>query len=273
MPKVIVLTSTFLRHQYVVNQLARRLDVTGVWQEEKSFDPFTNAVTTEDERVVQAHFDGRDASEEAWFGTDATLDVGGAPVVRVTPGACSDPVEVAAMRALEPDVALVFGTGILKQPFIDAFSGRIINLHLGLSPYYRGAGTNFWPLVNREPEYVGATIHYLDAGIDTGPIIAHVRPGVLPEDGPHDIGNRAIVAAADCLADAALAHVAGRVRAVPQTGGGRLYQRKDFTAAAVLTLQRNFVSGMVPEYLADKSRRDARIALIGLPADTSSPTA
>ena len=265
MPKVIVLTSTFLRHQYVVNQLARRLDVTGVWQEEKSFDPFTNAVTTEDERVVQAHFDARDASEEAWFSADATLDVGGAPVVRVVPGACSDPAEVAAMRALQPDVALVFGTGILRQPFIDTFAGRIINLHLGLSPYYRGAGTNFWPLVNREPEYVGATIHYLDAGIDTGPIIAHVRPGVLPDDGPHDIGNRAIVAAAACLADATLAHVAGRVRAVPQTGGGRLYQRKDFTAGAVLALRGNFASGMVPEYLADQARRDARVALVHLP--------
>ena len=264
LPKVIVLTSTFLRHQYVVNQLARRLDVVGVWQEEKSFQPLKYASTTEDERVVQAHFDARDASEEAWFVADATLHVGGARVVRVPPGACSDPTEVAAMRALEPDVALVFGTGILRQPFIEAFAGRIINLHLGLSPYYRGAGTNFWPLVNREPEYVGATIHYLDAGIDTGPIIAHVRPGVLPEDGPHEFGNRAIVAAVACLADATLAHVAGRVRAVPQTGGGRLYQRKDFTAAAVLALQRNFASGMVPEYLADKARRDRQVALLSL---------
>ena len=169
------------------------------------------------------------------------------------------------MRALQPDVALVFGTGILRQPFIDAFAGRIINLHLGLSPYYRGAGTNFWPLVNREPEYVGATIHYLDAGIDTGPIIAHVRPEILPADGPHEIGNRAIVATADCLADATLAHVAGRVRGFPQTGRGRLYQRKDFTAGAVLALRGNFASGMVPEYLADQARRDARVALVHLP--------
>ena len=80
------------------------------------------------------------------------------------------------MAAARPDVVLVFGTGILREPLLSAFDGRIINIHLGLSPYYRGAGTNFWPLVNREPEYVGATIHYLDAGIDTGPIISHARP-------------------------------------------------------------------------------------------------
>ena len=114
----------------------------------------------------------------------------------VSAGACNDPAEVALMAALGPDVVLVFGTGILREPLLSAFDGRIINIHLGLSPYYRGAGTNFWPLVNREPEYVGATIHYLDAGIDTGPILAHARPTIARGDGPHDIGNKTIVAAA-----------------------------------------------------------------------------
>ena len=50
------------------------------------------------------------------------------------------------MQQAAPDVVLVFGTGLLKAPLIGAFPGRIINIHLGLSPYYRGAGTNFWPL-------------------------------------------------------------------------------------------------------------------------------
>ena len=64
------------------------------------------------------------------------------------------------MKACTPDVVLVCGTGILREELINLFPGHIINIHLGLSPYYRGAGTNFWPLVNREPEYLGATIHY-----------------------------------------------------------------------------------------------------------------
>ena len=61
MPRVVVLTSTFLRHRFVVNRLADRLTVVGVWQEEKSFQPLTHAVTGNDERVIQAHFDARDA--------------------------------------------------------------------------------------------------------------------------------------------------------------------------------------------------------------------
>ena len=113
---------------------------------------------------------------------------------------------------------LVFGTGLLKRPLLDAFAGRLLNIHLGLSPYYRGAGTNFWPLVNREPEFCGATIHFLDEGVDTGPIIAHVRPAIRSGDGPHDIGNRTIVAAADTLAEAAAAHAASPLIGVPQAG-------------------------------------------------------
>ena len=169
------------------------------------------------------------------------------------------------MAALAPEVVLVFGTGILREPLLTTFAGRIINIHLGLSPYYRGSGTNFWPLVDRAPEYVGATIHYLDAGIDTGPIIAHARPDLAADDGPHDLGNKTIVAAAPLLAQAAEAHVERRVNAVPQAGGGRLRQRKDFSAAAVRQLYRNFETGMIAEYLADRARRDAALSLVTLP--------
>ena len=179
-------------------------------------------------------------------------------------GACNDPDEIGRMEALQPDVVFVFGTGILREQVLSAFPGRIINVHLGLSPYYRGSGTNFWPLVNREPEYVGATIHYLDAGIDTGPIIAHARPAIAVEDGPHDLGNKTIVAAMKLLADAAEAHVHGRVNPVPQRGGGRFYQRKDFNADAVRRLYRHFDTGMIDEYLADRSRRDAALTLVEL---------
>lgn len=264
--RALILTSTFRRHQFLVHRLGERVDVVGVWQEEKSFVPLRYAESDQDERVIAAHFAARDESESAWFAADEALRVAPHAVAfRVPPGGCNAPEAVDAMQALAPEVVLVFGTGILKRGLIDAFPGRIINLHLGLSPYYRGAGTNFWPLVNGEPEYVGATIHYLDEGIDTGAILAHVRPQVLPHDGPHDLGNRTIVAAADRLADAAHAHMGGRVRPVAQARDGRFYQRKDFSAAAVQQLYRNFEAGMIRDYLDSKADRDARLRLVDLP--------
>lgn len=263
--RAILLTSTFRRHVFVANTAAAGCDLVGVWQEEKSFRPERYARNAEDEAVIQRHFAERDASEAYYFAAADQVRLGRGAVHRVLPpGACNDPAEVALMTASRPDVVLVFGTGILREPLLSAFEGRIINIHLGLSPYYRGAGTNFWPLVNREPEYVGATIHYLDAGIDTGPILAHARPHIERGDGPHAVGNKTIAAAAQMLLRAAAAHIAGVARGVPQWEGGRLYQRKNFSADAVRTLYRNFETDMMDEYLAARASRDAALRLIEL---------
>ena len=261
--RAILLTSTFRRHVFVANTIAERCDLVGVWQEEKSFQPERYAETADDEAVIQRHFADRDESEAIYFAAHDTVRLGSKGANRVVPaGGCNDSAEIALMVAARPDVVFVFGTGILRQELLSAFDGRIINIHLGLSPYYRGAGTNFWPLVNREPEYVGATIHYLDAGIDTGPMLAHARPSILHGDGPHDIGNKTIVAAADALLRAAAAHLAGTARPVSQWPGGRLYQRKNFSANAVRTLYKNFETGMIDEYLAARASRDAALRLI-----------
>lgn len=261
--RAILLTSTFRRHSCVANTVSGGCDLVGVWQEEKSFRPERYARDAADEDVIQRHFAWRDASEARYFAADSAVRLDrGAAHRTIAAGGCNEPAEVALMAAARPDVVLVFGTGILREPLLSAFEGRILNIHLGLSPYYRGAGTNFWPLVNREPEYVGATIHYIDAGIDTGPILSHARPIIEPGDGPHDLGNKTIVAAAQALLRAAAAHVSGVARAVPQWSGGRLYQRKDFSADAVRTLYRNFETAMIAEYLAARASRDAALQLI-----------
>lgn len=265
--RVIVLTSTFTRHHFVANRLASRLPVVGVWQEAKSFKPEQYGKTADDRTVIDRHFAARDASEATRFkGFEALMLDSCVVQRRVSAGGLNEESEVRRMADLKPDVAVVFGTGILKGPILQLLDGRLLNIHLGLSPYYRGSGTNFWPLVNREPEFVGATIHYLDAGIDTGPIVAHVRPQIRSGDDPHDIGNEAIKAAADKMVDAVQAHRAGTIKSHPQVSRGRLYQRKDFSADAVRCLYEQFRTGIISEYLEHKVERDARLDLVSLEA-------
>ena len=180
--RAIVLTSTMRRHVSWPTRWRTGWTSWRVWQERKSFEPLRYAANPDDEAVITRHFDARQASEDAFFGAHDT--VRRAPSFVVEPGGCNHPDAIEAMRALAPDVVLVFGTGLLKPALLDRFPGRAVNIHLGLSPYYRGAGTNFWPLVNGEPEYCGATIHMLDDGVDTGPVIAHVRPEIAAERRP-----------------------------------------------------------------------------------------
>ena len=97
------------------------------------------------------------------------------------------------LEKINPDLILVYGTSIIKGEIISRFNGRILNVHLGLSPYYRGSGTNYFPFVNNEPEYCGATYMFLDAGIDTGQIIHQTRPLLFPTDSFHQLSNRFLI--------------------------------------------------------------------------------
>jgi folate-dependent phosphoribosylglycinamide formyltransferase PurN len=81
---------------------------------------------------------------------------------------------IAALAAsLKPDLVIVSGTDLLKQPLIDAISatGRILNLHTGISPFIKGGPncTN-WCLAIEQPELIGNTMMWIDAGIDSGNI-------------------------------------------------------------------------------------------------------
>src|SRR2546423_6660474 len=94
----------------------------------------------------------------------------------------NDPEVVALADRLQPDVIAVFGTSLIKGPLLRRGRLGLLNLHGGLSPEYRGADCTFWTLYNGEPEKVGCTLHFINAGIDTGRLIAHVRPPVTEGD-------------------------------------------------------------------------------------------
>ena len=58
---------------------------------------------------------------------------------------------------------------ILKQNVIEGFGCPILNLHIAYLPYNRGAHPNFWAFYDNTP--TGVTIHLIDGGVDTGPIV------------------------------------------------------------------------------------------------------
>ena len=58
---------------------------------------------------------------------------------------------------------------IIRNAEIEWFQGRLINLHISLLPYGRGADPNIWSYLENTPN--GVTIHRIDSGIDTGPVL------------------------------------------------------------------------------------------------------
>ena len=85
------------------------------------------------------------------------------------------------LKALDPDIGIsAFFGAILKPSLLEIFPKRCINLHSAMLPYNRGWHTNVWPIIDRTP--AGATIHYIDSGIDTGDVIAQRHVAVEATD-------------------------------------------------------------------------------------------
>ncbi|MTJ00715.1 MAG: hypothetical protein FH752_19095 [Marinobacter adhaerens] len=78
------------------------------------------------------------------------------------------------------DLIILSGTRILSPQTLSALEPiRIINIHAGITPKYRGVHGGYWSLANHDRENFGATIHFVDSGVDTGGVISHVR--LVPE--------------------------------------------------------------------------------------------
>jgi phosphoribosylglycinamide formyltransferase-1 len=82
---------------------------------------------------------------------------------------------------------------MVKEPLLAAFEGRIINIHPSLLPAFPGLEAWKQALAVRVPE-TGCTVHYVDRGMDTGPIIAQRTVPVLPGDTPETLHARIQVA-------------------------------------------------------------------------------
>jgi hypothetical protein len=148
-------------------------------------------------------------------------------------------------RELQPDLICVFGTSLIRGELLSLGRLGIVNLHGGLSPEYRGADCTFWALYNGEPEKVGCTLHYIDAGIDTGRLIAHISPEVREGDSELVLFWRAVRDSAEVFADAiGLLEQGGRLGTV-QAGKGRLYQVRDRGLRHERVLAARLASGML----------------------------
>jgi len=81
-----------------------------------------------------------------------------------------------------PDIIAVCGTSVIKPEVFNLSKKGTINIHCGITPEYKSADPAFWALYNNEPDKVGVTIHFVDAGIDTGDIIYQEPVEVTKDD-------------------------------------------------------------------------------------------
>lgn len=127
---------------------------------------------------------------------------------------------LAAIDAVNTDLVVLAGfMVVLPASIIRAYEGRIINIHPSLIPSFCGDG--FYGLhvheaaLARGVKVTGATVHFVDEGTDTGPIIIQKAVEIMPDDTPETLQKRVMEQAEWIIMPKAIDLIAaGRVRIV-----------------------------------------------------------
>jgi len=131
---------------------------------------------------------------------------------------CDDqnaPDSIARLREWSPDLMIFTGGNILREPLLEVPRLGVLNVHLALLPEVRGMSSPEWSLLNRVP--VGVTLHYMDAGIDTGPVLRRCEfTDAARCESLGDLRNRLIAFGVEKVAEVVTGLDEGTISATPQ---------------------------------------------------------
>lgn len=180
------------RHLYYINEIAKEVEVVGGVMQTRGgpipeMDP---TLSPKDQRNWTKHFWDRLQAEEKYFGKQEEPDF---PILKVTKDQLNTINTADFIKNTKPDIVMVFGPSMIREPLFSALPHETINLHLGLSPRYRGAATLFWPFYFLEPNQAGTTFHNIVNTPDGGDILHQVVPDLNPDDGIHDVAAKAVL--------------------------------------------------------------------------------
>lgn len=228
--RIAVYTSNQPRHLRLIERLCEVADEVCAVMECTTLFPGQVDDFYRKSPAMQTYFGHVMEAERKLFG-QARLLPARARVMALKMGDLNGIEESALGDALSCDVQVVFGASYIKGPLVDRLiERRALNIHMGVSPYYRGSGCNFWAVHDGHADLVGATIHLLSRGLDSGAMLFHALPPREACD-PFDLGMRAVDASQTTLAALIANGAVHRLEPVAQDRRGEIrYSRyADFT--------------------------------------------
>jgi len=128
--------------------------------------------------------------------------VGGCRVIKVRDLDSNE--VVALLKQLDPDIGVIGCAGILRPEVFHAFRIGVLNIHPGQTPQYRGRSPLEWTIL--EDAQPGVTLHFVDSGVDTGPVVQQLEVPVEAGDDfeslygrVYDVGIRLLVSSLERL--------------------------------------------------------------------------
>ncbi len=170
--KITLLTANQLRHNFLINLLSEISNEIFVIQEDKKtfFPGDLNS-----SKVKENYFSKVLNAEKKVFGNfSSKINKKKIKILTVPFGDLNKCNMEKLSTFLKSDIFIVFGSSYIKGDLVNfLIKKKAINIHIGISPYYRGTDCNFWALYDDNIHLVGSTIQYLSKGLDDGDILYH----------------------------------------------------------------------------------------------------
>ncbi len=160
--KFCILTTDTDHHTYFINKIQEKFDISFIVYETSRLEfPYdTRSAFERSEKLFEKNF---------FFKGCPSIKQFKAPIFSVP--SINNLEFKEFLEHNQVDFAIVFGCGRIKTHIIDLFPEGMINIHRGISRKYRGLDSDLWAAYNNDFNNIGITLHYIEKGLDTGPIV------------------------------------------------------------------------------------------------------
>ncbi|WP_262692107.1 formyltransferase family protein [Kordiimonas aestuarii] len=247
--KVVFITGDHPRHSYIARALASTGHLTAIISERRdAFVPEPPAHLSEALKTLfRHHFAKREGCEARHFGTLEWPDI---PRHDTTMDALNGKETQALLSHHKPDLLLSYGCHMLSSETLDCVVGERWNIHGGLSPWYKGAITHFWPSYMLEPQMTGMTVHDLTTALDAGDVVHQCAADLVRGDGLHDLAARAVLKLAKELPDLIEKLARGeKIKKHAHKTTGKLWPSRDWRPEHLHTIYTVYNDRIVDHYL------------------------
>jgi len=254
--KIVWMGGNHPRHLFYLNSIHNSFQISGVVVEKRMGgtnslipDPPTN-ISEHDRSNFIKHFENREKSEKKFFKNQKIPDV---PKLEITKEQLNTQSTIDFIETINPDIILLFGCHLIKEPLFSKLPKNTINLHGGLSPRYRGTATMFWPFYFLEPNHVGTTFHHIVSEPDAGQIIHQSVPKLEHGDLIHDVACKSILSSSkDILELLKIFQKNGKWTTFKQKGTGKNFLERDFRSEHLRVIYDLFNDDIVDYFLNGK---------------------
>tara|TARA_Y100000588_G_C14223920_1_gene912247 strand:+ start:673 stop:1485 length:813 start_codon:yes stop_codon:yes gene_type:complete len=202
--KLTIITGDHYRHLYLVDKIHKLgLDVSWIIQKRENIQPKLYHENKDILKLLKIHFDKRENAELNFFSKTAG-NIAKKNISKIKFINEDDILNGNLYNLLKTDfkadILFTYGPSkIIPKKILNLAKLYKWNVHGGLSPWYRGTATLFWPTYLLEPEFTGITLHEMSDIPDAGNIIHQTGIKISPKDGIHENACRAVKEFSDSL--------------------------------------------------------------------------